>query len=121
MKIFASKIENNCRSLRFVFLNKKYFIDLFYTLKNDQLIENEFKLLYKDGLYKKVNHLTPLMLTKSESISFYEIIYNIVFNLTFQWRKKCSNKFLEIVDMVIRELVPNLKKRILPWNLKSKN
>lgn len=50
---------------------KKEIIDLFSTLKNYKLIEDQFTLTYKDGLYRKVKHLTPRMLTKSEYISFY--------------------------------------------------
>jgi len=71
---------------RFFFLNqfsvpkkdltkiKKEIIDLLSTLKNHQLIEDQFSLTYKNGSYKKVKHLTPLMLTKSEYVSFYEKI-----------------------------------------------
>jgi hypothetical protein len=49
---------------------KKQLINSFSTLKNFQLIENEFILTYKNGSSKKVEHLTSGMLTKSEFLSF---------------------------------------------------
>jgi hypothetical protein len=53
---------------------KKQLINSFYQLKDSELIENEFSLSYKNGSSKKVEHLTPGMISKSEFISFYEKI-----------------------------------------------
>lgn len=44
---------------------KTRIIDLFYTLKNLQLIENGFKIIYKNGSSIKVKQLTPLLLLAS--------------------------------------------------------
>lgn len=55
---------------------KKQLIDLFSILKDFQLIENEFSLIYKDGSshYKKIEDLSTKILSKSESLSFLEKI-----------------------------------------------
>jgi hypothetical protein len=51
---------------------KKQLIDLFSVLKDSGLIENEVRLTYKKGSNLKVEDLTPIMISKSESISFWE-------------------------------------------------
>lgn len=56
---------------------KKQLIDSFSRLKDSQLIENEFCLTSKNGSSnqtKKIEDLSPGMLSKSESLSFWEII-----------------------------------------------
>ena len=53
---------------------KKQLVDSFSTLKGSELIENEFSLNYKNGSSKKVEDLTSIMISKSESLSFWEKI-----------------------------------------------
>ena len=56
---------------------KKELINLFSRLKDSQLIENKFRLTFKNGSYSKlrqIENLSPRMLSKSESLSFWEII-----------------------------------------------
>ena len=53
---------------------KNQLVDLFSRLKDFELIENEFGLTYKNGSSKKVEKLTPGMLSKIKSFSFYEKI-----------------------------------------------
>lgn len=70
------------RSVMFPYLKlKKQLIDSVSILKDSQLIENEFSLTFKNGSSNKVRHqtkkvedLSPEMLSKSESLSFWEII-----------------------------------------------
>jgi hypothetical protein len=60
---------------------KKQLIDSFFILKDFQLIENKFSLISKNGSSNKLRHrtekiesLSPGMLFKSESLSFWEKI-----------------------------------------------
>jgi len=56
---------------------KKQLIDLFSRLKDSQLIENEFRLTSKNCSSKEVRqveNLSPGMLSKTESLSFWEKI-----------------------------------------------
>ena len=56
---------------------KKELIDSFSRLKDSQLIENKFRLTFKNGSsreVRQVENLSPRMLSKSESLSFWEII-----------------------------------------------
>ena len=56
---------------------KRLIIELFKILEKNKLIENELKLVYKTGKNKTIigKELTPLMITKSEYISFNEIFH----------------------------------------------
>lgn len=57
---------------------KKRIIELFDELKNRKLIDTQFRIVQKNGLYTTVKQLTPLLLTKSKHIFFYEIShYNL--------------------------------------------
>jgi hypothetical protein len=51
---------------------KKQLIDLFSELEDFGFIENEIRLTSKNGSNLKVEDLTAIMLSKSESISFWE-------------------------------------------------
>jgi len=60
---------------------KKQLIDSFFILKDFQLIENKFSLISKNGSSNELRHriekiesLSPGMLSKSESLSFWEKI-----------------------------------------------
>ena len=56
---------------------KKQLIDLFFRLKDSELIENEFSLNSKNGSsneVRQIEDLSPGMLSKSESLSFWEKI-----------------------------------------------
>jgi hypothetical protein len=60
---------------------KKQLIDSFFILKDSQLIENKFSLISKNGSSNevrlrtgKIESLSPGMLSKSESLSFWEKI-----------------------------------------------
>ena len=51
--------------------------DLSYTgdeFKNSKLIESNFNIVLKKGSSKRVENLTPLLITQSKDILFYEII-----------------------------------------------
>lgn len=51
---------------------KKYIIELVTELKTRKLIQDNFKLIQKDGSVSEVEELTLLLLSRSESIQFYE-------------------------------------------------
>ena len=56
---------------------KKRLIDSFFELKDSELIENEFSLTFKNGSLnetKKIEDLSPGVLSKIESLSFWENI-----------------------------------------------
>ena len=56
---------------------KKQLIDSFFELKDSELIENEFSLTFKNGSLnetKKIEDLSPGLLSKIESLSFWEKI-----------------------------------------------
>ena len=56
---------------------KKQLIDSFFELKDSGLIENEFSLTFKNGSLnetKKIGDLSPGLLSKIESLSFWEKI-----------------------------------------------
>ena len=56
---------------------KKELINLFSRLTDSQLIENKFNLTFKDGSsikLRQIEDLSPRMLSKSESLYFWEII-----------------------------------------------
>lgn len=53
---------------------KKQLMDSFSRLKDYELIENEFSLTFKNGSSNKLEDLSPGMLSKSESLSFWEKI-----------------------------------------------
>ena len=53
---------------------KKLIIDLFHELKNSNLIEPKFNIVFKKGSYKTVKNLTPFLITQSKDIFFYEIL-----------------------------------------------
>ena len=56
---------------------KKELLNLFSRLKDSQLIENKFRLTFKNGSSSKlspIENLSPRMLSKSESLSFWEIV-----------------------------------------------
>ncbi len=53
---------------------KKLIINLLDELKNSKLIESNFNIVLKKGSLKRVENLTPLLITKSKDILFYEII-----------------------------------------------
>lgn len=55
---------------------KKLIIELFDQLKSHKLIETEFGIVRKNGSSVTVKQLTPLLLTKSKSISFHEVLYS---------------------------------------------
>ena len=42
--------------------------------KKSKLIESNFNIVLKKGSSKKVENLTPLLITQSKDIFFYEII-----------------------------------------------
>jgi len=51
---------------------KKNIIELVTELKTRKLIQDNFKLIQKDGSVSEVEELTLLLLSRSESIQFYE-------------------------------------------------
>ena len=56
---------------------KKELLNLFSRLKDSQLIENKFRLTFKNGSSSKlspIENLSARMLSKSESLSFWEIV-----------------------------------------------
>ena len=53
---------------------KNQLIDSFSSLKDSEFIENEFSLGFKNGSSAKVEELSPGLLSKSESLSFWEKI-----------------------------------------------
>lgn len=56
---------------------KQQLIDSFSRLKDSQLIENKFRLTSKNGSFhavRQIEDLSPGMLSKSEYLSFWEII-----------------------------------------------
>jgi hypothetical protein len=53
---------------------KKLIINLLDELKNSKLIESRFNIVLKKGSPKRVENLTPLLITQSKDIYFYEII-----------------------------------------------
>ena len=53
---------------------KKLIIELLDELKKFKLIESNFNIVLKKGSSKKVENLTPLLVTQSKDIFFYEII-----------------------------------------------
>ena len=53
---------------------KQIIIKLFDELKNVKLIEPQFKIIDKNGSSTKTTKLTPLLITKSKEIYFYEAV-----------------------------------------------
>lgn len=53
---------------------KKLIIELLDELKKSKLIEPSFNIVLKKGSSKKVENLTPLLITQSKDILFSEII-----------------------------------------------
>jgi hypothetical protein len=53
---------------------KKLIINLLDELRNSKLIESNFNIVLKKGSSKRVENLTPLLITQSKDILFYEII-----------------------------------------------
>ena len=53
---------------------KKLIINLLDELKNSKLIESNFNIVLKKGSSKRVENLTPLLITQSKDILFSEII-----------------------------------------------
>ena len=47
-------------------------------LKKYKLIESNFNIVLKKGSFKKVENLTPLLITQSKDIFFSEIILFVV-------------------------------------------
>jgi len=62
-------------------IRKKRIIELFDQLKNHKLIDTQFRIVQKNGLSTTVKQLTPLLLTKSKNIFFYEIIHSNIYNI----------------------------------------
>ena len=55
-------------------LIKKLIIELLDELKKSKLIESNFNIVLKKSSSKKVENLTPLLVTQSKDTLFYEII-----------------------------------------------
>jgi len=53
---------------------KKLIIELLDELKKSKLIESNFNIVLKKGSSRKVEKLTPLLITQSKDIFFSEII-----------------------------------------------
>ena len=53
---------------------KKLIIELLDELKNSKLIESNFNIVLKKGSSKRVENLTPVLITQSKNIFFSEII-----------------------------------------------